>query len=131
VPAEEIPVPTYAYTCTACGHAFDIHQSFTDDTLTVCPKCAGRLRKVFTPVGITFKGSGFYHTDSRSAHKHTHATNGTSHAKTPAETAATTSKSAEAGASSGATGGAAAGAGAAGAGAAGAGAGASTGAAAS
>jgi putative FmdB family regulatory protein len=59
-------VPTYAYTCTACGHAFDIHQSFSDDALTVCPECSGRLRKVFSSVGVTFKGSGFYRTDSRS-----------------------------------------------------------------
>ena len=59
-------MPTYAYTCTACGHAFDIHQAFTDDALTVCPECSGRLRKVFSSVGVTFKGSGFYRTDSRS-----------------------------------------------------------------
>lgn len=59
-------MPTYAYTCTACGHAFDIHQAFTDDALTVCPECSGRLRKVFPSVGVTFKGSGFYRTDSRS-----------------------------------------------------------------
>lgn len=58
-------MPTYAYTCTACGHAFDIHQAFTDDALTVCPECSGRLRKVFSSVGVTFKGSGFYRTDSR------------------------------------------------------------------
>lgn len=59
-------MPTYAYACTACGHKFDIHQSFSDESLTVCPECAGRLRKVFSPVGVTFKGSGFYRTDSRS-----------------------------------------------------------------
>ncbi|MCB7136978.1 FmdB family zinc ribbon protein [Cellulosimicrobium marinum] len=58
-------MPTYAYTCTACGHAFDIHQAFTDDALTVCPECSGRLRKVFSSVGVTFKGSGFYRNDSR------------------------------------------------------------------
>ena len=62
-------MPTYAYTCTACGHAFDIHQSFSDDALTVCPECSGRLRKVFSSVGVTFKGSGFYRTDSRSGGK--------------------------------------------------------------
>lgn len=59
-------MPTYAYTCTACGHSFDIHQSFADDALTVCPECSGRLRKIFSTVGVTFKGSGFYRTDSRS-----------------------------------------------------------------
>ncbi|MFD4994359.1 FmdB family zinc ribbon protein [Cellulosimicrobium cellulans] len=62
-------MPTYAYTCTACGHAFDIHQSFSDEALTVCPECSGRLRKVFSSVGVTFKGSGFYRTDSRSGGK--------------------------------------------------------------
>lgn len=59
-------MPTYAYRCADCGHAFDIHQAFTDDALTVCPECSGRLRKVFGSVGVTFKGSGFYRTDSRS-----------------------------------------------------------------
>ena len=63
-------MPTYSYACTQCGHAFDIRQSFTDDPLTDCPECAdgaGRLRKVIHPVGIAFKGSGFYKTDSRSS----------------------------------------------------------------
>ncbi|MDM7855529.1 FmdB family zinc ribbon protein [Cellulomonas alba] len=58
-------MPTYAYACTACGHAFEIHQSFTDDALTVCPECEGRLRKVFSAVGVVFKGSGFYRNDAR------------------------------------------------------------------
>lgn len=60
-------MPTYAYRCADCGHAFDIHQAFTDDSLTACPECQGRLRKVFSSVGVTFKGSGFYRTDSRSS----------------------------------------------------------------
>jgi len=60
-------VPTYAYRCTACGHAFDIQQAFSDDALTVCPECGGALRKLFSPVGVTFSGSGFYRTDSRAA----------------------------------------------------------------
>src|SRR5690606_20397479 len=59
------PVPTYSYACTACGHTFDIRQSFTDESLTVCPECEGRLRKVLGNVGVVFKGSGFYRTDSR------------------------------------------------------------------
>lgn len=59
-------MPTYAYTCTECGHAFDIHQSFSDAALTECPACGGRLRKVFSSVGVVFKGSGFYRNDSRS-----------------------------------------------------------------
>jgi putative FmdB family regulatory protein len=58
-------VPTYQYACTECGHAFEQFQSFSDDSLTVCPECQGRLRKVFNAVGVVFKGSGFYRTDSR------------------------------------------------------------------
>jgi putative FmdB family regulatory protein len=58
-------VPTYSYRCTECDNAFDIQQAFTDDTLTECPVCGGKLRKVFSPVGVTFNGSGFYRTDSR------------------------------------------------------------------
>jgi putative FmdB family regulatory protein len=60
-------VPTYQYACTEpeCGHAFEQVQSFSDDALTVCPQCEGRLRKVFNAVGVVFKGSGFYRTDSR------------------------------------------------------------------
>ena len=58
-------VPTYQYACTECGHDFEAVQSFSDDSLTECPVCAGRLRKVFNAVGIVFKGSGFYRTDSR------------------------------------------------------------------
>jgi len=59
-------MPTYQYACTECGHAFEQFQSFSDDSLTVCPECKGRLRKVFNAVGVVFKGSGFYRTDSRS-----------------------------------------------------------------
>jgi len=58
-------VPTYQYACRECGHAFEQVQSFSDDALTVCPQCEGRLRKVFNAVGVVFKGSGFYRTDSR------------------------------------------------------------------
>ncbi|MBU3995519.1 MAG: FmdB family transcriptional regulator [Actinobacteria bacterium] len=58
-------MPTYAYRCSDCDHAFDIYQAFTDDTLTDCPKCGGKLRKVFGKLGVTFNGSGFYRTDSR------------------------------------------------------------------
>lgn len=59
-------MPTYAYACKDCGHAFDIQQSFSEDSLTVCPECRGTLRKKFNSVGVVFKGSGFYRTDSRS-----------------------------------------------------------------
>lgn len=58
-------MPTYSYRCTECETAFDIHQAFTDDSLTVCPNCGGKLRKVFSAVGVTFNGSGFYRNDSR------------------------------------------------------------------
>ncbi|WP_243056504.1 FmdB family zinc ribbon protein [Nocardioides sp. SR21] len=58
-------MPTYQYACTECGHAFEQVQSFSDDALTTCPECQGRLRKLFNAVGVVFKGSGFYRTDSR------------------------------------------------------------------
>jgi putative FmdB family regulatory protein len=58
-------LPTYEYACTACGHRLDAVQSFTDDPLSICPECDGALRKVYGAVGIAFKGSGFYKTDSR------------------------------------------------------------------
>ena len=60
-------MPTYAYACADCGHAFDIVQSFSDDALTVCPQCDGTLRKQFNAVGVVFKGGGFYRNDSRSS----------------------------------------------------------------
>jgi len=59
-------VPTYSYRCTECDTAFDIQQSFTDSSLTVCPTCEGKLRKVFSSIGVTFSGSGFYSNDSKS-----------------------------------------------------------------
>ena len=60
-------MPTYEYRCKSCDHEFEIVQAFSDDALTTCPECEGALRKVFGNVGISFKGSGFYKTDSRSA----------------------------------------------------------------
>jgi putative FmdB family regulatory protein len=62
---QEDDVPTYQYACTACGHRLEAVQSFADEPLTVCPACEGRLRKLFSSVGVVFKGSGFYRTDSR------------------------------------------------------------------
>lgn len=70
-------MPTYQYACTACDHRFEAVQSFTDASLAECPACSGALRKVFSSVGIVFKGSGFYRTDSRSGSGSTVATNGT------------------------------------------------------
>ena len=60
-------MPTYQYACTACAERLEVVQRFTDDPLTECPSCGGALRKVFSPVGVVFKGSGFYKTDSRSS----------------------------------------------------------------
>ena len=72
-------MPTYSYACTECDDRFDVVQAFTDDTLTTCEKCSGRLRKLFNSVGVVFKGSGFYRTDSRESGKKSPApTNGSS-----------------------------------------------------
>ncbi|MDA3650024.1 FmdB family transcriptional regulator [Saccharopolyspora indica] len=60
-------MPTYQYACTECDHRFEQVQSFSEDSLTECPKCTGKLRKLFNAVGIVFKGSGFYRTDNRSS----------------------------------------------------------------
>ncbi|MFE3385289.1 FmdB family zinc ribbon protein [Streptomyces anulatus] len=77
-------MPTYQYQCTECGEGLEAVQKFTDDALTVCPSCDGRLKKVFSAVGIVFKGSGFYRNDSR----------GSSSSSTPASTASKSSDSA-------------------------------------
>ena len=60
-------MPTYAYACKDCNHSFEVQQSFSDKPLTSCPKCAGDVRKVFGNLGVSFKGSGFYRTDSKPA----------------------------------------------------------------
>ncbi|WP_459548039.1 FmdB family zinc ribbon protein [Nocardia sp. X0981] len=78
-------MPTYSYACTQCDNRFDIVQSFTDEALTVCSECSGTLRKLFNSVGIVFKGSGFYRTDSRS---------GSSTASEPAKSESSTPASA-------------------------------------
>ena len=85
-------MPTYQYTCTDCGEPVEAVQKFNDDPLTVCAACGGRLRKVFSPVGIVFKGSGFYRTDSRNGS----GTRSEGASKQPAESAA---KAAESGGS--------------------------------
>ena len=81
-------MPTYSYACTECDNRFDTVQAFSDDALTSCPRCNGRLRKLFGKVGVVFKGSGFYRTDSRESAKS--ASNGS--AKTP-ESASSSDKS--------------------------------------
>jgi putative FmdB family regulatory protein len=85
-------MPTYSYRCTECGHAFDIQQAFTDDSLTVCPSCSGHLRKLFSAVGVTFNGSGFYRNDSRAAAKSSSpSSSSTSESKPSTPAPATTS----------------------------------------
>ena len=78
-------MPTYQYACTACGHQLEAFQSFTDAALTECPVCEGRLRKLFSAVGVVFKGSGFYRTDSRNGSNG--ASSDSSETKTTPETA--------------------------------------------
>lgn len=87
-------MPTYSYACTECDNRFDIVQSFSDDALTVCPQCSGKLRKLFNSVGIVFKGSGFYRTDSRG---------GASTASEPAKSTATDSGNGSSASSTGST----------------------------
>ena len=88
-------MPTYQYACTDCGEPLEVVQKFTDEPLTECPACHGRLRKVFNSVGIVFKGSGFYRTDSRSGAKTDSGskTSASSDAATPSSTSTTTSSS--------------------------------------
>ncbi len=84
-------MPTYQYACTACNHRFEAVQSFSDASLTDCPECTGGLRKVFSSVGIVFKGSGFYRTDSRKGG----STGGTSESGGAKESSSSTSASGE------------------------------------
>ncbi|AXQ55339.1 MULTISPECIES: FmdB family zinc ribbon protein [Streptomyces] len=106
-------MPTYQYQCTECGEGLEAVQKFTDDALTVCPSCEGRLKKVFSAVGIVFKGSGFYRNDSRGAssssapassskpaEKSEKATSGSSASSSSSEKAASSSGSASSGSGS-------------------------------
>ncbi|MDF6020479.1 FmdB family zinc ribbon protein [Streptomyces sp. JH34] len=103
-------MPTYQYQCTECGEGLEAVQKFTDDALTVCPNCEGRLKKVFSAVGIVFKGSGFYRNDSRgssssstpatsSSSKTSDSSTGSTSSKTDAKPAASASSSASSSAS--------------------------------
>jgi putative FmdB family regulatory protein len=100
-------VPTYQYVCTECGGQLEAVQKFSDDPLTVHDDCGGKLRKVFSPVGIVFKGSGFYRTDSRSGSGSTSSTTSTSSSTetttTPTTPAPSTSSSAPSTSSSSST----------------------------
>ena len=91
-------MPTYQYACTECGHFFEAVQSFSEDSLTECPECGGRLRKVFNAVGVVFKGSGFYRTDSRG--KSTSSDSGSSSASTASTSPESKSESKSAGSDS-------------------------------
>jgi len=78
-------MPTYQYACQICGHQFEIRQRFSEDPLTECPECRGRIRRIISPVGIIFKGSGFYITDNKAKHGLNGHSNG-KHKKQEAET---------------------------------------------
>ncbi|MEV0530284.1 FmdB family zinc ribbon protein [Kitasatospora sp. NPDC050463] len=90
-------MPTYQYQCTECGNGLEAVQKFTDEALTTCPNCQGRLRKVFSAVGVVFKGSGFYRTDSRSSSSSSVGTGSSA----PASGSASSSSSSSAASSSG------------------------------
>ena len=84
-------MPTYSYACTECGNRFDEVQAFSDDALTTCPKCSGKLRKLFGSVGVVFKGSGFYRTDNRESGKS--SSNGSSGKSSESSSSSTSSDS--------------------------------------
>ncbi|MGI5503107.1 FmdB family zinc ribbon protein [Lentzea sp. CA-135723] len=87
-------MPTYQYACTACEHRFEAVQSFSDASLTECPECSGKLRKLFGAVGVVFKGSGFYRTDSRSgSSKSTSSSSSTSDSKSTSTSSSSSSSS--------------------------------------
>ncbi|MGV0749215.1 FmdB family zinc ribbon protein [Mycolicibacter heraklionensis] len=91
-------MPTYSYACTECSNRFDVVQAFTDDALTTCEDCNGRLRKIFGKVGVVFKGSGFYRNDSREAGK---SGKSTSNGSSNGSSSASSSTSSDSGSSSG------------------------------
>ncbi|MFB7943668.1 FmdB family zinc ribbon protein [Kitasatospora phosalacinea] len=96
-------MPTYQYQCTECGNGLEAVQKFSDDALTTCPDCQGKLRKVFSAVGVVFKGSGFYRTDSRSSSSSSVSGSSSAAASTssaPAASSAPASSSSSAGSSS-------------------------------
>ena len=90
-------MPTYQYACTDCAERLEVVQKFSDDPLTVCASCGGRLRKVFSPVGIVFKGSGFYRTDSRKGPEPAMASSNGSDSKKPDTTSDSSSSAGSSG----------------------------------
>ncbi|MFF9816485.1 FmdB family zinc ribbon protein [Streptomyces sp. NPDC014006] len=98
-------MPTYQYQCTECGEGLEAVQKFTDDALTECPNCQGRLKKVFSAVGIVFKGSGFYRNDSRgSSSSSSPASSKSSSSSSTTSASSSSSSSSDAGSSSGSSG---------------------------
>lgn len=93
-------MPTYSYACTECSNRFDVVQAFTDDALTTCEECNGRLRKIFGKVGVVFKGSGFYRTDSRESQKSSASASGGSGSTTGSDKSAPAAASDSGGSSS-------------------------------
>jgi putative FmdB family regulatory protein len=89
----EVFVPTYSYACTECGDRFDAVQAFSEDALTTCTKCDGRLRKLFNSVGVVFKGSGFYRNDSRESAKSSSANSSSSSDSGSSSTSGSSDKS--------------------------------------
>jgi len=97
-------VPTYQYACKECDHRFEAVQSFSDPSLTVCPQCSGVLRKVFSSVGVVFKGSGFYRTDSRESKASTTSTPAKTETKPESKPSSSESSSSSSGATSSSSG---------------------------
>ncbi|WP_191303648.1 FmdB family zinc ribbon protein [Lentzea cavernae] len=93
-------MPTYQYACTACEHRFEAVQSFSDASLTECPECSGKLRKLFGAVGVVFKGSGFYRTDSRSGSSSASASTTSTPEKKSSDTKSTSTSSSSSSSSS-------------------------------
>ena len=96
-------MPNYPYSCKDCGHAFEIVQSFSDDALTECPECGGNLRKVFSSVGVVFKGSGFYRNDSRNGGKSASGSTNAGATSSEGGSSSTTTSEGSSGASTGAS----------------------------
>lgn len=94
-------MPTYQYQCTECGEGLEAVQKFTDDALTECPNCKGRLKKVFSAVGIVFKGSGFYRNDSRGSSSSSSPASKSSSSSSSASSSSSSSSSSDGGSSSG------------------------------
>ena len=93
-------MPTYQYQCTACGNGLEAVQKFSDAALTECPECGGKLRKVFAAVGVVFKGSGFYRTDSRSSSSSSISSNSASSSSAASSSTSTTTSSSSSSSSS-------------------------------